>query len=165
LRGERAQPLLEPLVVSWGWQPEKPGPSRFVDEHEWQGTRDIPAFLAVPAAIEFFEANAWEGVRRRCHALLTDARAAVNEATAQPPICPDGAGWFSQMAAVVLPPCDADAVEARLREEFHIEIPIWQWNGRQVMRISIQGYNTRADVDALVGAVAALVRDQAPGQS
>ncbi|MDD5564177.1 MAG: aminotransferase class V-fold PLP-dependent enzyme, partial [Thermoanaerobaculaceae bacterium] len=48
-----AQPLLEPLVVSWGWRSDRPGPSRFVDEHEWQGTRDVAAYLAVPAAIEF----------------------------------------------------------------------------------------------------------------
>lgn len=63
---------------------------------------------------------------------------------------------------MILPPCNAEAFETRLREEFDIEIPIWQWNGRQMMRISIQGYNTQADVDALVGAVAALLRDQAP---
>lgn len=56
------QHLLEPLVVSWGWESErparqaqgKPGPSCFVEYHEWQGTRDIAPFLAVPAAIRFF---------------------------------------------------------------------------------------------------------------
>jgi isopenicillin-N epimerase len=47
------QPLIEPLVVSWGWQSENPGPSLFVDYHEWAGTRDISAFLAVPEAIRF----------------------------------------------------------------------------------------------------------------
>ena len=47
------QPLLQPLVVSWGWQSEKPGPSRFIDEQEWQGTRDIAAYLAVPTPIAF----------------------------------------------------------------------------------------------------------------
>ena len=47
------QHLVEPLVVSWGWEAEKPGPSRFVDEQEWTGTRDIAAFLSVPAAIQF----------------------------------------------------------------------------------------------------------------
>jgi len=48
-----AQRLLEPLIVSWGWQSEMPGPSQFVDHHEWQGPRDLSAFLAVPAAIRF----------------------------------------------------------------------------------------------------------------
>jgi len=54
------QPLLEPLVVSWGWNRDEPDPkglanpwglSRFVEENEWQGTRDPAAYLSVPAAI------------------------------------------------------------------------------------------------------------------
>ena len=61
------QPWLEPLVVSWGWEAEKPGPSRFVDWHEWQGTRDLAAYLTVPAAIRFQAEHAWDDVRRRCH--------------------------------------------------------------------------------------------------
>src|SRR5260221_8929116 len=45
------QPLLQPLVVSWGWQARKPGPSPFLDYFEWIGTDDPAAFLSVPAAI------------------------------------------------------------------------------------------------------------------
>ena len=48
-----AQDILKPLVVSWGYEAENPGKSRFIDQHEWTGTRDIAAFLSVPAAIEF----------------------------------------------------------------------------------------------------------------
>ncbi len=47
------QDMLDPLVVSWGFQPDVPGPSRFIDYHEWWGTRDVAAFLSVPAAIQF----------------------------------------------------------------------------------------------------------------
>jgi len=43
------QSWLEPLVVSWGYQAEQPGESQFIDYHQWQGTRDIAAFLSVPA--------------------------------------------------------------------------------------------------------------------
>ena len=62
------QPMLRPLVVSWGWEPAVPGPSPFIDHHQWQGTRDLSAFLATPAAIDYEEANDWDGVRHRCHA-------------------------------------------------------------------------------------------------
>ncbi|GAG01893.1 unnamed protein product, partial [marine sediment metagenome] len=41
------QDLLQPLVVSWGWESEKPSDSRFIDHHQWQGTRDLSAFLSV----------------------------------------------------------------------------------------------------------------------
>ncbi len=42
------QPLLEPLVVSWGWESERPGPLTLCRLARWQGTRDVSAFLAVP---------------------------------------------------------------------------------------------------------------------
>ena len=57
------QPLLAPLIVSWGWHSDRPGPSRFVDEHEWTGTRDPAAYLAVPAAIQFRDDHDWPLVR------------------------------------------------------------------------------------------------------
>src|SRR5206468_11961061 len=37
---------IDPLVVSWGWQTD--GSATFVDQLEWQGTRDIAAYLSVP---------------------------------------------------------------------------------------------------------------------
>ena len=52
-------------MVSWGWQARDPGPSRFVDEQERQGTRDLAAYLSVPAAIEFQAEHDWPRVRAR----------------------------------------------------------------------------------------------------
>jgi len=136
--------------VSWGWESEQSGPSRFVDHHQWQGTREVAQFLAVPAAIQFMEEHDWPGVRRACHELVRTARRAVAELTGLPPITPDAPEWFAQMAALPLPPCDGHDLQRRLYERFRIEIPITTWNERHFVRISIQGYNTRADVDALV---------------
>ena len=42
----KAQALLEPLVVSWGWESEAPGPSPFVDEHEWQAKLNVMLEMA-----------------------------------------------------------------------------------------------------------------------
>jgi isopenicillin-N epimerase len=147
------QPLLEPLVVSWGWESETPGPSRFVDHHEWQGTRDIAAFLAVPAAIQFMTEHNWPQVQHACHELVRYVRQAVADLTGLVPITPDSTEWFAQMAALPLPPCDAESLQRRLYDEFGIEIPIMTWNERQLARISVQAYNTQADVDALVQAL------------
>jgi isopenicillin-N epimerase len=48
-------------------------------------------------------------------------------------------------------------LKTRLYEEFRVEVPLIEWNGRKLMRISVQGYNTQADLDRLVQAVEALV--------
>jgi isopenicillin-N epimerase len=152
-----AQPLLEPLVVSWGWQSETPGPSRFVDEHQWQGTRDVSAYLAVPAAIEFMAEHRWDAVRPACHALVRHARRAIAELTGLEPICPDAPEWYAQMATMPLPPCDAQALMRRLYEEYRVEAPIITWGGRQFIRVSIQGYNTGDDVEALRAGLKALL--------
>ena len=151
------QHLVEPLVVSWGWESDKPGPSRFVDEQEWQGTRDIAAYLSVPAAIQFMAEHDWPRVQRECHELVRYARERAAELTGLLPVTPDSPDWFAQMAALPIPPCDLDALKRRLDDEFHIEVPTVEWNGKHFLRISIQGYNTQADVDALVDALKVLL--------
>jgi isopenicillin-N epimerase len=152
-----AQSLIEPLVVSWGWQSDTPGPSRFIDEQEWQGTRDIAAYLAVPSAIAFQAENDWPSVREDCHELTRSARQAIANLTGLDPISPDSSQWYAQMVSVPLPSCDAKALQRRLYDEFAIEVPIVLWNGQPMVRVSVQGYNTSADVEALVFALSRLL--------
>jgi isopenicillin-N epimerase len=154
---KEVQYLVEPLVVSWGWQSEQPSPSKFIDEQEWQGTRDIAAYLAVPAAIQFQRDQQWPLVREQCHELARYARERISALTGLPPLTPDETQWFTQMSALPLPPCDLNTLKRRLYDEFKIEIPVINWNGRHFVRISIQGYNMRADVDVLIEALSTLL--------
>ena len=157
------QHLLEPLVVSWGWEPEQTtllsldgvGASPFILQQEWQGTRDIAAYLSVPAAIQFQGEHDWPRVRQECHELLRYARQAIGETTGLEQICPDSADWYAQMATIPLSACDAGELKRRLYDEYRVEVPIIEWGGRQFARrgVSVQGYNTREDVEVLVRAL------------
>lgn len=153
-----AQPWLKPLVVSWGWEAEAPGETPFIDWHEWQGTRDPAAFLATPAAIAFQAAHDWGQVRAACHALARETRTAINALTGLAPFSPDSEMWFGQMAAAELPAeVDVAALKTRLYDDYRIEVPVFRWNGRPVVRFSFQAYNTAADGAALVAALRQLL--------
>ncbi len=147
------QDLLEPLVVSWGWGNEEPRVTRFVDEQQIQGTRDLSAFLAVPAAIDFMTEHDWDTVRARCHDLVCYARQEIARLTGLAPLTPDDGAWVAQMASLPLPDCDTGALKAWLYDEHRIEIPVLTWNERPMMRLSVQGYNSREDMEALIGAI------------
>ena len=147
------QRLLSPLVVSWGWESEVPGPSTFVDEQQWTGTRDLSAFLAVPAAIDFQTRHDWPSVRARCHDLVRRARAGLLELPGVEPLHGDDDVWYAQMEAVRLPPCDPLRLNDRLFREHQIEVPgIW-WGNRPLIRVSAQAYNSAPDVDRLLAAL------------
>lgn len=148
------QDLLEPLVISWGYQPEEGYGSgvAFIDQHEWQGTRDLAAFLSVPAAIEFQRVYAWERVRQDCHQMAVEARRHLNQLTGCAPLCRDED--FLQMFTVQLPEgVAAEALVRKLYTEYRIEVPAIHWNGQSLLRISIQGYNSPSDIDRLVQAL------------
>ena len=163
------QHLVQPLVVSWGWSDRPDGfdkPVRsFVDEQQWQGTRDPAAYLSVPAAIQFQAEHDWLRVRAECHEMLRAARRGIeqltrNRVSSRNPVswlCPDSPEWYAQMASFQLPPCDAAALQRRLYDEYHVEVPVVEWNGRQLVRVSVQGYNTREDIDSLLAAIEALL--------
>lgn len=136
--------LLDPLVVSWGRKARDGDSSRFVEEHEYQGTRDIAAFLSVPVAIEFQAQHDWDRVRAECHDLTRWTVEQIAELTG-PPIA-ESDRWYGQMATMPLPPGDPIALKSRLYDEFGVEIPVVTWNDRRYIRVSTQGYTTRAEL-------------------
>jgi len=152
------QHLLKPLVVSWGYESETPSGSTFVDHHEWWGTRDIAAFLSVPKAIEFQRENHWDEVRESCHQIVADAQKRICELTGLAPLHPQTEGWFRQMAAAPLPAdTDLTLLKKRLYDDYRVEIPLMDWNGNKLIRISVQGYNSKRDIDTLIHALSKLL--------
>ena len=144
------QGWLEPLVISWAWQDRAPGQAQFVEPNMAQGTRDAAGFLSVPAAIQFQTEHDWPAVQARCHQLLRQALRRVDELTGLDPVCPDEAGWYGQMATARLPEGDIAGLRRRLYDEYHVEVPVHRWRDNNLMRISIQAYNTEEDVDAML---------------
>lgn len=145
---------LHALVTSWGYS----GSNTLLDmkddsllalRHQYQGTRDISAFLSVPAAIDFQEVHDWPSRRAQCHQLAAEAQRRVAELTGIPAPVPEQS--FAQMALCELPPStDLVDLKARLYEDFRVEIPVIEWQGRKFVRVSIQAYNTVEDVDRLI---------------
>ena len=157
-RRERQSPL-RPLVVSWGVETaEAVSPSAFINELEYQGTRDPAPFLAVPAAIAFQQAHDWDAVRETAHALAAGARESVTAITGLSPLSPDEAAWFGQMVSLPLPVADPPAVQRRLREEFGIEVVVTRWQDHALLRVSVQAYNTAEDIRRLVTALEVILR-------
>lgn len=149
-----AQHLIEPLVVGWGWGEDREFTfgSDFIDYLQWTGTDDYSAYLSVPAAIQFQAEYDWPAVRAQCHELASHAITQISSLTRLRSVYQEtGNTFFEQMAIAPLPPiADLSAFKARLYDEFRIEIPCIQWNDRPFIRVSIQGYNTEADVVALL---------------
>lgn len=150
----KIQPSLDPLVVSWGYESEDPGPSLFIDYHQWQGTRDLAAFLSVPKAIQFQEDNQWEQVRLECQQLAARAFEEINILTGLEPLSPNNTELFSQMVAFPLPEStNPEEIKTQLYEQYRIEVPVFLWNDLTLIRPSFQGYNSQGDLDTLLDAL------------
>ena len=156
------QALVEPLVVSWGWQAAEDfsSGSAFVDRFQWRGTDDPSACLAVPAAIQFMAEHDWPAVRRRGHGLLEQALERIASLTGLTGMYFNPESDFQQMAVAPIP-LQADLVrfQKRLYADYRVEVPCIEWNGRHFIRISIQGYNTADDLERLIAALQALLRE------
>lgn len=170
VRPER-QALLDAPVVSWGYSDSAgggdtgghagfesyTGETLLERRLQWQGTRDLSAFLAVPAAIEFQRTHRWDEVRNRCHAMAAETlRRACDLSGIEAP-CSDLD--FAQMVCLPVPPQDPEALRRRLFEQHRIEVPVTTHGDATFVRISVQGYNTAEDVDRLVQALERILLD------
>lgn len=155
------QHLVEPLAVGWGWGPNRDFSfgSDFIDYLQWTGTDDYSAFLSVPAAIEFQAKHDWPQVQAACHQLVNDAIDRVATLSGLPSVYPSrDRVFYEQMAIMPVPDTvDLKELKRRLYDDFRVEIPCILWQGKQFVRVSVQGYNSPADVDALVNALEMLL--------
>jgi isopenicillin-N epimerase len=142
-----------PLVISHGWTADaaEPGPfgnSGFVDRLEMQGTRDPSAWLAVVDALRFRHEQGWAQVAADCAALAQEVAGQVRALSGLQALS-SAAFCAPQMVAMPVPDCDVAALKAYL-EGLGVEVPCYRWRGRCIVRVSVQGYNDRADVERLV---------------
>lgn len=159
------QGMINPLVISHGWTSgsKEPGAkgafgnSPFIDELEMQGTRDPAAWLTVPAALAFRREHGWSGVAADCRELAQETASRLRQLTGLPAL---SAPEFCapQMVAMQIPATDDPlALHDTLLERYAIEIPVFNWQDRTIVRVSVQGYNSRPQMDVLLRALTELL--------
>ncbi|HJS28477.1 MAG TPA: hypothetical protein VJ768_02575, partial [Anaerolineales bacterium] len=143
---------IEPLIVSWGWSGELgvTAGSRYLDNLQWWGTHDPTPVLSIPYAIQFMERHDWGSVAAGCRRLLADSLARLSGEVGTACISFSGPA-AQQMATLDLSPVvDVPALKDFLYNRYRVEIPCFEWKGRALMRLSIQAYNSAAEIDRLI---------------
>ncbi|MCF7827000.1 MAG: aminotransferase class V-fold PLP-dependent enzyme [Candidatus Marinimicrobia bacterium] len=145
---ENQRAAFKPLVISWA---EIHQPS-FSLRHEMWGTRDMAAFLCIPAALKFREKHDWWTRNAESKALLYDYRATFSQAFGREPIC--DRSWMAQIASVLLPAgTDPGELWRYLWEGHRIEAMITTWRKEVILRLSFNAYNTPDELDLLLEAI------------
>lgn len=143
------QEMLDPLVVSWGYESAMPGQSTFLDYQEHQGTRDISAFLTAPACVDFLKRIDW---RQRAfesrHLILRNYQSFCDVLNTKP-ICPVNEDFLGQMCSIPIRTKDPMGLKSLLFEKYRIEIPIMNLNGNFYLRISTHIYVSQDDIGYL----------------
>jgi isopenicillin-N epimerase len=152
---------VQPLQVSWGWRPDRhklDEPDEFGSTPrlrylEFEGTRDVCPWLAVPAAIDFQTALGFERIQGRIRELVRHVRARLTGLGGLTPATPDQPSLHGALMAFQLPPGYDPAALRRLLWERRIEMPVIERPDRLLVRTSTHFYNTEEEIDALADAL------------
>jgi len=137
---------LKPFPISWR------EPEGFPYSFNHVGTVDQTAWLAAPSGIEFFEKLGWDAVRRHNNTLARTGQLRIADEIGANLAGMPGEGVDDyplpmRLIPLVSVPATYDACAAltdRLSREYLIECPVTPWNGRTLLRICAQLYNSEA---------------------
>ncbi|MFO0878722.1 MAG: aminotransferase class V-fold PLP-dependent enzyme [Gemmataceae bacterium] len=157
--GQRSFDRLAPLQVSWGWhstskqldEPDEFGSTPRLRRLEFEGTRDICPWLAVPEAIDFQASLGPAKIRARQRELVAHVR---HRLSGLRPATPEHEQLSGALMAFELP---QDVQPARLRDALwraRIETPVIERPDRLLLRTSTHFYNTESEVDHLAECLA-----------
>ena len=161
------QSLTHPVVISHGARTQRNDRSRFRLEFDWTGTHDPTAALCVSEAIRLLScrlSGGWPELMDRNRRLALHARDRLCEALGVAAPAPDS--MIGSMAAVPLvripseSPMSHDAIhplQSALLDRYRIEVPIFSFNDRLLLRVSMQIYNCGQHIERLVGALTQLL--------
>lgn len=148
---KKKQNEMNPVIYSWGKDGDDPETSRFLQDFQWQGTRDMSAFLTIPFTINYFNKNILPK-RKECRKLnyytyekfkeIFDVKSTF-----------EGEKWIGQMISFPLPKGINEDIKLILLKDYKIEIPIFKWKNKTFIRSSVQVYNKKKDIDYLISAL------------
>ena len=157
---------VQPLQVSWGWyttgkamdERDEFGSTPRIRRLEFEGTRDICPWLAVPAAIDFQAEIGFVRIRERMRELVRHVRRQLTGLAGLTPATPENPELSGAMTAFQLPPgVDPVALRERLWEK-RIELPVIERPDRLLIRTSTHFYNTQEEVDRLADVLPGLLK-------
>jgi isopenicillin-N epimerase len=154
--------LIAPMQVSWGWHHDRTrlderdefGSTPRLRALEFEGTRDLCPWLAVPSAIDFQAEIGWERIRGRMAELVKHVRRGFADLKGLSPATPEHTDLHGSMTAFRLPPdTDAARLRRRLWQDHRIEAPVIERPEGLLIRASTHFYNTEEEIDRLVTAM------------
>jgi isopenicillin-N epimerase len=153
---------LQPLQVSWGWHHDR---SRVEERDDWgstarlralefEGTRDICPWLAVPAAIDFQARLGEEAIRARIAELAAYVRQRIGAVPGLTLATPEHPTLCGALTAFRIPDSwQPEALRRHLWEKHRVEAPVIERPDRRLIRVSTHFYNTTEEVDRLARAL------------
>ncbi len=156
----------EPLALSARAHLNRTDRDRFRCLFDYIGTDDYTGFLAIPDALAFMASleGSYDALMARNHALALEGRRILCDALGCDPATPDD--LVGTMATVIVPGVGLpsggtapgkyeDPLQEKLVANHSIQVPVWSLpsQGRRLLRISCQAYNSREQIEYLARAL------------
>jgi len=155
------QNLLKPLITGWGW-----GETRelltgkdYVDFNLFYGTDDFSSFMVVGHCLDFYAAQKVSELKIECNKLVKYFLSEIQEFTKLDSLYKSHSD--EMMLGVAELPSNTDLAKLKidLYDKYKIEVPVNEWNGKKMIRISVQIYNNKGQVDYFIAALKELLSE------
>lgn len=147
------QPMIDPLIVSWGYKALFPSHSTFLDYHQTNGTRDYSAFLTIPAALQFMKEHNWEQVASNCRKLVQANATTLCEILGSAPLAPVNDNFILQLFSAQIKTTEPEKLHDHLFNDYKIQVPVMRHGDKVYLRYSMNAFNSQQDLDTLFAAL------------
>lgn len=143
------QHLIDPLIVSWGYEADYPTDSQFYDYHQFNGTRDFSAYLTIPSAIDFMQNYNWWEKTKICNERTLFWVQKLADLLGTKPLAPLTSEFYGLLGSLQISYENPIELKNKLYDEYRIEIPVMVHNGKTYIRFSYHPLNSEADLERL----------------
>jgi isopenicillin-N epimerase len=147
------QALLDPLIISWGFNSANKHASQFQEYHQFNGTRDFSAYLTIPTAIEFRAEHYWDELIETCRSSVLKKGAELSRFLGTEVLAPLNSDFFAQLYSAKIHTDYPEELQRILYTNYAIEIPVMRHGDDCYIRFSFQPFTQEKEIDELIVAL------------